>query len=377
MISNPQILFVLHLPPPVHGAAMVGKYIRDSELINSEYDCRYINLTTAYSLEDIGRMSIKKLIAFAHLLKLIWYEVRVVKPDMVYVTPNAKGGPFYKDFIVVELLKLMGCKVVVHYHNKGVASRQDKWLDDKLYRIFYRKLKVILLSESLYSDVCKYVKRKDVFFCPNGISNNNSSNNIKTVGANKQTRLLFLSNLIESKGVFVLLDALQILNKKNVSFHCDIVGGETKEIDTKRFQDEVVKRGLSKVVFYHGKKYGDEKQMFLQNADVFVFPTFYDNECFPLVLLEAMRQGLPCVTTDEGGIADIVKDGVNGLICEKRNAQSLADRLLYLIQNESIREEMGRKGYERYIQLFTLDKFEKRLSMILHECCETNQKRKC
>lgn len=370
-----KLLFILHLPPPVHGAAMVGKYIRDSELINSEYDCRYINLTTAYSLEDIGRMSIKKLIAFAHLLKLIWYEVRVVKPDMVYVTPNAKGGPFYKDFIVVELLKLMGCKVVVHYHNKGVASRQDKWLDDKLYRIFYRKLKVILLSESLYSDVCKYVKRKDVFFCPNGISNNNSSNNIKTVGANKQTRLLFLSNLIESKGVFVLLDALQILNKKNVSFLCDIVGGETKEIDTKRFQDEVVKRGLSKVVFYHGKKYGDEKQMFLQNADVFVFPTF--NECFPLVLLEAMRQGLPCVTTDEGGIADIVKDGVNGLICEKRNAQSLADKLLYLIQNESVREEMGRKGYERYMQLFTLDEFEKRLSMILHECCETNQKRKC
>ena len=372
-----KLLFILHLPPPVHGAAMVGKYIRDSELINSEYDCRYINLTTAYSLEDIGRMSIKKLIAFAHLLKLIWYEVRVVKPDMVYVTPNAMGGPFYKDFIVVELLKLMGCKVVVHYHNKGVASRQDKWLDDKLYRIFYRKLKVILLSESLYSDVCKYVERKDVFFCPNGISNNNSSNNIKTVGANKQTRLLFLSNLIESKGVFVLLDALQILNKKNVSFLCDIVGGETKEIDTKRFQDEVVKRGLSKVVFYHGKKYGDEKQMFLQNADVFVFPTFYDNECFPLVLLEAMRQGLPCVTTDEGGIADIVKYGVNGLICEKRNAQSLADKLLYLIQNESIREEMGRKGYERYMQLFTLDEFEKRLSMILHECCETNQKRKC
>jgi len=370
-----KVLYVMHLPPPVHGAAMVGKYIQDSELINSEFDCYYINLTTAYSLEDIGRMSIKKLIAFAHLLKLIWYEVRGVKPDMVYVTPNAKGGPFYKDFIVVELLKLMGCKVVVHYHNKGVASRQDKWLDDKLYRIFYRKLNVILLSESLYSDVCKYVKRKDVFFCPNGISNNNSSNNIKTVGANKQTRLLFLSNLIESKGVFVLLDALQILNKKNVSFLCDIVGGETKEIDTKRFQDEVVKRGLSKVVFYHGKKYGKEKQMFLQDADVFVFPTF--NDCFPLVLLEAMQQRLPCVTTDEGGIVDIVKDGENGLICEKRNAQSLADKLLYLIQNESIREEMGRKGYERYIRLFTLDEFEKRLSMILHECCETNQKRKC
>lgn len=369
MTKKLQLLFILHLPPPVHGAAMIGQSIHDSELINSEFECHYINLTTATSLEDIGRMGFRKLFAFAQLIKMVCHEVRVVKPDVVYVTPNAKGGPFYKDFIVVVLLKLMGCRVVVHYHNKGVASRQDKWLDDKLYRIFFKKLKVILLSESLYTDVCKYVERKDVFFCPNGISNNNSSNN-KIAGANKQTRFLFLSNLIESKGVFVLLDALQILNKKTVSFLCDIIGGETKEIKTKRFLDEVEKRGLSKVVFYHGKKYGEEKQMFMQNADVFVFPTF--NDCFPLVLLEAMRQGLPCVTTDEGGITDIVIDGQNGLLCEKRNAQSLADKLLSLIQNESVREEMGRKGYERYLQFFTLDKFEKRLSLILHECCETN-----
>ena len=50
------ILFVLHLPPPVHGAAMVGKYIKDSKLINSEFGCHYINLTIASSLEDIGKV---------------------------------------------------------------------------------------------------------------------------------------------------------------------------------------------------------------------------------------------------------------------------------------------------------------------------------
>lgn len=358
------------MPPPVHGAAMVGKYIHDSKLINNQFECRYINLTTASSLEDIGKMSLLKLKAFARLVRNIRQHVKAYKPQLVYITPNAKSGAFYKDFIVVEMLKIMGCKVVAHYHNKGVSTRQNRSLDNLLYKKFFKGIKVILLGKSLYKDVGKYVKWEDIYFCPNGIPAGGECKRGGAIKEKQTTRFLFLSNLLESKGVYVLLDALKLLKDKGCSIICDFVGGETAEIKAKRFQVEIEKRGLSKVVFYHGKKYGEEKQMFLQDTDVFVFPTF--NDCFPLVLLEAMQQGLPCVTTDEGGIADIVKDGVNGLICEKRNAQSLADKLLYLIQNESVREEMGRKGYERYIQLFTLDKFEKRLSMILHECCETN-----
>ena len=369
-MQKPKVLFILHMPPPVHGAAMVGKYIHDSKLINNQFECRYINLTTASSLEDIGKMSLLKLKAFARLVRNIRQHVKAYKPQLVYITPNAKSGAFYKDFIVVEMLKIMGCKVVAHYHNKGVSTRQNRSLDNLLYKKFFKGIKVILLGKSLYNDVGKYVKWEDIYFCPNGIPAGGECKRGGAIKEKQTTRFLFLSNLLESKGVYVLLDALKLLKDKGCSIICDFVGGETAEIKAKRFQVEIEKRGLSKVVFYHGKKYGEEKQMFLQDTDVFVFPTF--NDCFPLVLLEAMQQGLPCVTTDEGGIADIVKDGVNGLICEKRNAQSLADKLLYLIQNESVREEMGRKGYERYIQLFTLDKFEKRLSMILHECCETN-----
>ena len=51
----------------------------------------------------------------------------------------------------------------------GGATCQDKWLDDKLYRIFFKNIKVILLADALYQDVEKYVKRENVFICPNGI----------------------------------------------------------------------------------------------------------------------------------------------------------------------------------------------------------------
>lgn len=55
-MSSINILFIMHMPPPVHGAAMVGKYIHDSRVIKEAFDCHYINLTTARDLADIGRV---------------------------------------------------------------------------------------------------------------------------------------------------------------------------------------------------------------------------------------------------------------------------------------------------------------------------------
>lgn len=62
--SKMRVLFIMHMPPPVHGASMMGKYIHDSRIINEEFDCYYINLATAKDLEDIGKMRLKKLHIF-------------------------------------------------------------------------------------------------------------------------------------------------------------------------------------------------------------------------------------------------------------------------------------------------------------------------
>lgn len=164
-----KILFIMHMPPPVHGAAMVGQYIHDSKHINEKFEGHYINLTTAKNLQDIGKVGIRKLIDFYALLRKIRRRLKTINPDLVYVTPNACGGAFYKDYIVVQMIKRMGYQVVVHYHNKGVSTRQNRFLDNFLYQRFFKGIKVILLSECLYDDVKKYVKREDVFVCPNGI----------------------------------------------------------------------------------------------------------------------------------------------------------------------------------------------------------------
>lgn len=365
-MTHPRILFILHLPPPVHGAAMVGKYIRDSELINSEFECRYVNLATAADLEDIGKVGLKKVFSFLRLLKEVWHQVKCFRPAMVYITPNAKGGAFCKDFIVVEMLKLMGCRVVAHYHNKGVATRQDRWLDDRLYRLFFRNLKVILLGEVLWQDIRKYADRKDVLVCPNGIPRGNA---LTTAEKREEgtKRLLFLSNLIESKGVLVLLDACRILAHDNVRFECVFVGAETDEMTAATFEREVEARGLKDYVSYAGKKYGSDKEDEFDKADIFVFPTFYPNECFPLVLLEAMQHALPCISTSEGAIPGIIEEGVTGLIVPRQSPEATAEAISRLLDSAELRRRMGHAGRQRYEQLFTLQAFEQRMCSILHQ----------
>mgnify|MGYP000316032583 FL=1 len=361
---KPRILFILHLPPPIHGAAMMGKYIQESELINSSFDCFCINLATAGSLSDIGHVSLEKLLKYLLLLRYISHVVKEICPELVYITPNAGGKAFFKDFIVVQMLKSMGCKIIAHYHNKGVSAYQSKWIYNFLYKRFFSNLKVILLAENLYKDIAKYVKREDVYICPNGIPSS-CKEEMEARRNNVIPHLLFLSNLLISKGVIVLLDALKILKEKEYTFVCQFIGGETAEINAVQFFEEVNKRELSDLVTYVGRKVREEKEAFFRQADIFVFPTYY--ETFGLVNLEAMEYKLPVISTNEGGIPDIVKDGENGLICEKQNPVSLADCIAKLLDDEELRVKMGSAGHEKFCREFTLDKFENRMRDILNQ----------
>ena len=96
-----------------------------------------------------------------------------------------------------------------------------------------------------------------------------------------------------------------------------------------------------------------------------LFPTFYHNECFPLVLLEAMEHGLPCISTTEGGIPGIVDDGKTGFLVPKHDVAVLADKILLLLNDSVLRSNMGKVGREKFEKEFTLEVFEKRMTWIL------------
>ena len=367
MDEKQTILFILHLPPPVHGAAMMGKYIHDSQVINQSFNCRYFNLTLAKNLQDIGKGGIRKLKDFIRQLRHIRQEVKTFRPTLCYVTPNAKGGAFYKDFVVVMMLKAMGQNVVVHYHNKGVATRQDKALDNFLYKRFFKGLKVILLAEPLYKDVCRYVKRKDVFICPNGIPEQETPS---TKTPHEGFNILFLSNMMKEKGVWDLVEACRILKERGKKFHCHFVG-KWSDVTEKDFHQKLQEYHLENEITDHGAKYGIEKNVFLQQADVFVFPTYYNNECFPLVLLEAMEQGLACISTHEGGISAIIEEGKTRYVIDKQQPLALAEKIDYLIDHPELCRAMGEAGKKKFKEEFTLERFENRMKEILRTITTT------
>lgn len=182
----------------------------------------------------------------------------------------------------------------------------------------------------------------------------------------KITSILFLSNLIESKGVFTLLEACAILKTKKIQFNCVFIGGEG-DIDIAKFNKKVTELDLVDNVTYQGKKYGEAKYQAYSNADIFAFPTYYRNETFGLVNLEAMQHSLPIVSTFEGGIPDLVIDGFNGFLVPQRSVIELADKLETLILNPSLRKSMGIAGKKLYEDKFTLEIFENRMLNILSD----------
>lgn len=358
-----KILFILHYPPPIHGAAMMGKYIKESEIINDNFDCKFINLGTSRTVDEIGKGGLKKWMLYFTILWETFISLIRFKPELVYLTLTAKGLGFYKDAVIALLVKNMGVKVVYHFHNKGVSLKQDCFFDNWLYKKVFKKANVILLSEHLYYDIEKYVSKNQVYFCANGIPILNEKSDKNEVLKNVDSiEILFLSNLIKSKGVFVLLEACSLMKKGGLSFNCVFVGDEG-DVSSIQLQQKIDALGLTNQVKYLGKKINEEKKVVFSRADIFVFPSF--NECFGLVLLEAMQFSLPVVSTFEGGIPDIVSNGETGFLVPKEDAKALADKLEMLISNPSLRKKFGEAGKIKYEEQFTLPIFEKRVTEIL------------
>jgi glycosyltransferase involved in cell wall biosynthesis len=238
-------------------------------------------------------------------------------------------------------------------------------MDHILYQLIFKHSDVILLSKYLYVDIQKYVLERNVHYCPNGIP---ELNRIEEKGnKSKKITLLFLSNMIVSKGIYILLDACKLLKEKHLDFLCNIIGAETQEISNNVLIEEIKKRDLLDYVEYHGAKYGNEKLLYITLSDIFVSPTYDD--CFPLTLVEAMQHSLPVISTFEGGIPDIVINGKTGFLCQQQDAQELADKIQILIEDKDLRVKMGKNGYGHYKNNFTLKHFESNLLKILSAIC--------
>ena len=370
MSQKKKILFLLHFPPPIHGSSLVGAQIKNSKLINESFHCHYINLLLSSTIDASNIGSVEKLLKAINIAFSLIKELVYFRPKLCYFALTATGKAFFKDALYVLLIKIFRVKIIYHLHNKGIINFNENALFNAFYSFVFSNTKVILLSDLLYEDISKYVLKQNTYICYNGLSFIEILDTRKINDPPKIPHLLFLSNLLHSKGVFELIEALKILRQKKIIFRCNIVGNEG-DLTYTEVNKKISIHALNVHVSCLGAKYENEKIEIYKDSDIFVFPTL--NDCFPLVLLEAMYFSLPIISTREGGIPDIVEDGVTGFLVEKGNAEQLARKLEILIINENLRLSMGFAGRKKYEEKFTTLKFETRLNDIFnneaHKLC--------
>jgi UDP-glucose:(heptosyl)LPS alpha-1,3-glucosyltransferase len=168
------------------------------------------------------------------------------------------------------------------------------------------------------------------------------------------TAFIFVGSGFDRKGLRQALDSLARLSDSHL-----MVIGRDKRIS--QFQKHANKLGLSKRVHWLGVQ--PEVDRYYGAADALLLPTLYDP--FPNVVLEAMAAGLPVVTSEKCGGAELIESGVNGYVCDALDLNAISDAMSQLT-DRNVCSQMGSKA-RRTVEPFTIDTMRLELTQLYSE----------
>jgi glycosyltransferase involved in cell wall biosynthesis len=162
-------------------------------------------------------------------------------------------------------------------------------------------------------------------------------------------RLLCVGRLTPAKGQVLLVQACARLRDAGVRFDLTIVGSGP---DRERVERAVAEAGLQDRITLTGALNQNEVRDRLARADVFVLPSLAEG--IPVVLMEAMASGVPCVTTPVNGIPELVEHGRTGLLARPGDVESLAAELGRLIADPALRRTLALAARDKVLADFDL-----------------------
>ncbi len=357
-----KIMYFVQLPPPVHGAAMCNKNIVESNLINSEFETKVNRISFNKTLADMQKQGIKKIFM---LLPIIWNLLKdlfVFKPDIVYFSLSPLGSSFKRDVLFVIIFKLFRRKIVYHLHGKGIAEVNSKFTKN-LYRFVFRNSTVICLTPTLSKDIEQVKENANIKVCTNGID---FRHDISVCDKrNDKIIVTFFSNLLPLKGIYVFLEATSQLIEDGVEVEINIAGPFNSKFTNKNLDDFLVEhKALKNNLICHGMVEGNTKWELLKRTNILIHPTF--NDALPLVLLEGMASGCFLISTQQGGIPDILENKCFAHILNNPESGELSDVIKEVIENKLVDENIT-SAIKEFNNKYTIGAFESRMLGIFQE----------
>jgi len=373
MTTNPvPIAFVGQLPPPFHGQAIANECLLSGQY--TQLTLHPIRVDLSDRLSDVGKARFTKVRRLWDTRRRIRRVAEETGAQTVYYSmgfTNLIGA--VKDAVLLAECRKRFRHVVVHLHTGSMSMVLGKYgvlARQTFGRIFSSVDAWILLSPELnqFDDV---FHPRHVFHLANGVEVPlELGGNVVTVPGREikdVPTILFMSNLFESKGTDVLLQAAGVLRRRNVPFLIKFVGSWPSQDRRRELESLVQSEGLEQHVQLIGPLVGADKWREMKEADIFCLPTHFNGEAMPLSIIEALACGVPVVSTIWRAIPDLVQDGVHGFLIPCRDVSALADRLHILLDDAHLRVTLGNNARRAFVARHTTRQFQAGFERILLE----------
>lgn len=279
---------------------------------------------------------VKKLLVLCKAVLQFLYWMLFHPEIKILHVQGASNASFWRKRIFIYIAKWFDKKVVYHMHGGGFGDFSRKH-PQAVKRLLEKCDVVIALSDYWKSFFESELHFKNVVVVKNVIAE-------PVINPNKTTcfSLLFLGLLGQNKGIYDLLDCLNE-HKSVFSGKLKLFVGGNGEIS--KVTQIISKYGLSDIVSFEGWVSGDKKIELLNKVDAYILPSY--NEGLPISILEAMSYSLPIISTNVGGIPEILKNGENGFIMSPGDKDAMYRAILELMNNEKLRMDMGKASYSK------------------------------
>lgn len=281
-----------------------------------------------------GNMLVKVWDAVCAYLKCEWLYFTDKNIKILHIH-TASYNSFKRSSWYISQAKRHNIKVVCHIHGGGFKdyyAKEKNFVDSVLAQCDA----LATLSNSwkkFYEDT---VGHNNVHVVPNIIDDPV----IKKVDNDGKFHLLYMGHIYKAKGIFDLAEVI-------LEHHDEYRGKLMLDIGGGMYDVEVLKKmikdnNLEDVISFHGWISGDKKLEFLSLADAFILPSY--TEGVPISILEAESYGLPILSTQVGGIPEIVEDGENGCLFTPGDKVAIKNAIDKVLYNSAVCRAMGDKS---------------------------------